>query len=85
MRPAQINSRSEPARRRIDELVRRTGMTATTIVELALLNYVPAAPLGDLPRGFVRKGRIVVGTGGHRVTATEVQASIDAVREGERD
>ncbi len=60
-------------------------MAATTIVELALQSYVPSTRIDELPPGFVRKGKIIVGTGRHPLTTAEVQASIDADREGDRD
>lgn len=60
-------------------------MTATLIIEEALRSYVPATPTGELRPGFVRKGRIIVGTGRHRLTVDDVQASIDETRNGVRD
>lgn len=37
-------------------------MTATLILEEALRSFVPDAPRNEPPPGFVRKGRIIVGT-----------------------
>ena len=81
---AQINIRSAFVRDRVSALVQRTGMTATQIVEEALRAYVP--PVIDLPHGrLVRKGPILVMTGGKRVTRAETEEAIESVRLGERD
>lgn len=60
-------------------------MTATLIIEEALRSYVPPTPVAALPSGFVRKGRILVGTGRHRLTVDDVQALIDESRLDPRD
>ena len=85
-RPAQVNIRSDPARQRLDELVRATGMAATTIVELALASYVPP-PLAvdELPPGMKRVGKLLVLTGGPLLTVEDVNASIEETRNGIRD
>ncbi len=81
---AQINIRSTFVRNRVSALVQRTGMTATQIVEEALRAYVP--PVVDAPHGrLVRKGPLLVMTGGKRVTRAETDAVIEAARLGERD
>ena len=81
---AQINIRSSFVRERVSALVQRTGMTATQIVEEALRAYVP--PVTDPPHGrLVRKGPILVMTGGKRVTRAETEAAIASARLGERD
>ena len=85
-RPSQVNIRSDIARRRLDELVRTTDMTATTIVEAALASYVPPqSVVEELPPGLKRVGRILVLTGGPRLTVEEVNASIEETRNGDRD
>lgn len=80
----QLNVRSEFAVRRVRQLVHDTGMTAVEIVEKALESFTPHHEPALVP-GLVRKGRLLVGSGTRRVTAEEVQASIDETREGVRD
>jgi hypothetical protein len=82
----QLNIRSAFARDRAAELARRTGMTTTQVVEEALRAYAPPAPATNdadetLPPGLVRKGRLLVLTGGPYLTADEWQAEIEAARE----
>jgi len=78
---AQLNVRSSFARRRAQELAKRTGMTATEIVEDALRGYVaPATPtrVGRL----VRRGPVLVmPASGRKVSLREANAALDAVRE----
>lgn len=81
---AQINIRSTFVRDRVNALARRTGMTATQIVEEALRAYAP--PVVDPPHGrLIRKGPLLVMTGGKRVTRNESNAAIEASRLGEQD
>ena len=87
VRPAQLNIRSDFVRQRIDELVRKTGMTATCIIEEALARCTPTIQIADddVPPGMKRVGRVLVALGGRPVTIEQVQASIDETREGIRD
>ena len=81
---AQINIRSSFVRERVSALVQRTGMTATQIVEEALRAYAP--PFTEPPHArLIRKGPILVMTGGKRVTRAETDAAIASARLGERD
>lgn len=82
-REAQLNIRSTFARERVADLVRRTGMTAAEIVEEALRAYVPPRSVADIP-GLVRKGRLLVMTGGPTVSHEEAEAAIQAVRNEDR-
>lgn len=78
-REAQLNIRSHFARQRVAELARKTGMSATQIVEEALRAYAPPADV--LPGGLVRKGALLVWTGGGRtITTEEALAAIEDVR-----
>lgn len=78
----QLNIRSEFARSRAQELADRTGMTATQVVEEALKAFEPEPrPVGRL----VRKGRLLVITGGPEITVEDVQRSIDEAREERMD
>ena len=81
---AQINIRSAFVRDRVSALVQRTGMTATQIVEDALRAYIPPVADQELSR-LTRKGLLLVMTGGNRVTRKETEATIEAIRLGERD
>ena len=79
---AQINIRSTFVRDRVTALVQRTGMTATQVVEEALRAYAP--PVAEPPHGrLVRKGPLLVMTGGKRVTHAETDAIIQEVRSGD--
>lgn len=85
-RPAQVAIRSDYVRRRTAEISRTTGMTVTRIIEEALAHYAPPVPIPDeLPPGLVREGRLLVLTGGGRVTVEQVNASIEETRNGVRD
>ena len=81
--PTQLNIRSRFARERASQLARRTGMTTTQVVEEALRAYAPAS---DAPvKGpLVRKGKILVRTGGKPVTYAEAEAALEMAR-SERD
>lgn len=59
---AQLNIRSNAARRRVSELVRATGKTATQVVEEALLAYRPPPPLERplAPAGLEWRGNFLV-------------------------
>jgi hypothetical protein len=79
----QLNIRSRFARDRAAAIARETGMTTTQVVEEALRAYVP--PLPDSPSpNLMRRGKLLV----HRPTGTaitqeQLNAEIDAVREGQ--
>ena len=77
---AQLNIRSAYARARAHEIARRTGMTATEVVEDALRGYVP--PTGpERVGGLVRRGPVLVKpAGGRRVTRQEADEALEAVR-----
>jgi hypothetical protein len=77
----QLNIRSAFARTRAHEIARRTGMTATEVIEDALRGYVPAA--GPTPVGALEvRGRVLVrpAAAGRRVSQAEADAALDAVR-----
>ncbi len=78
-RPAtQLNVRSPYAKERASTLAKATGMTTTQVVEEALRAYTP--PI-DTPVGrLVRKGKLLVMTGGPKVTLEETNAVIDEIR-----
>jgi hypothetical protein len=79
--PTQLNVRSSFARRRVHELVRQTGMTATEIVEDALRGYVPPASAAGVGR-LVRRGPVLVcPASGRKVTLAEANAALKTVRE----
>lgn len=82
IRRAQLNIRSPYARERVRELVHRTGMTATQVVEEALRAYTPPPPVEERTGRLVRKGRLLVmpANGRKPVTIEETQAAIEAVR-----
>lgn len=78
----QLNIRSAFARARAHEIARRTGMTATEVIEDALRGYVPAAepkPVGTL----VRRGKLLVlpASGRPRVSLTETNEALDMARD----
>ncbi len=76
---AQLNIRSAYARERSTQLARATGMTATQVIEEALRAYSP--PPTSAPRGrLVRRGPLLVMTGGKPVTLEETNAAIEAAR-----
>jgi len=77
----QFNIRSAFARERARELARRTGMTATQIVEDALRGYVPPGAVADIA-GLVRRDAILVMPAGSvKISTAEAQGALDAVRE----
>ena len=78
----QLNIRSAFARDRAAVLARQTGMTTTQVVEEALRAYAPPAPTpgAEGPR-LVRKGRLLVMTGGPPTTIEQILAQIDDARE----
>ena len=84
-RQAQINVRSDIVRRRVDEVTARTGMTATQYLEEAVLRHDP--PPEILPPGLKRVGRLLVLTlpDGVVFGLDEINAAIEADRNGERD
>ncbi|WP_395714688.1 type II toxin-antitoxin system VapB family antitoxin [Reyranella sp.] len=78
---AQLNIRSAFARERVREVARRTGMTATEIIEDALRGYVPAAEpraIGSL----VRRGPLLVFPAGRKrkISFSEAEAALEDVR-----
>ena len=82
---AQLNIRSSFARERAHELAKRTGMTATQVVEDALRGYVPPGEPAVGGR-LVRRGPILaLSMGGETVSLEEANAALEAVRDGERD
>lgn len=78
--PTQLNIRSRFARERASQLARRTGMTATQVVEEALRAYHPP---DDAPShgSLVRKGMILVKpSSGRTITLAEANAALEAAR-----
>lgn len=82
---AQLNIRSSFARERATEIARRTGMTATQVIEEALRAYAPPVS-EDPPAGLVRRGRLLVlsAEGRRTVTFEEAEEALEAART-ERD
>lgn len=81
---AQLNIRSAFARARVHEIARRTGMTATEIVEDALRGYVAVAPAVRVG-ALVRRGPVLVrpASDDRRVSLKEANAALDAARRRE--
>lgn len=78
---AQLNVRSNFARRRAHELAKRTGMTATEIVEDALRGYVPPAAARKVGKLVARGPVLVCPSSGKTVTLREANAALKAARE----
>lgn len=77
----QFNVRSAFARARAHELAKRTGMTATQVVEEALRSYVPPSDAGEVGR-LVRRGPILVHPGnGKKISLAEANAALNDIRE----
>jgi hypothetical protein len=77
----QLNVRSAFARMRAHELAKRTGMTATQIVEDALRGYVPPGGPARIG-GLVQRGPILVRPAdGAQVSLDEANAALEATRE----
>ncbi len=77
----QFNVRSAFARTRAHELAKLTGMTATQVVEDALLGYVPPGATMTAGR-LVQRGPILVRPSeGEKITLVEADAALNAVRE----
>lgn len=84
-RAPQLNIRSAFARERATELAVAMGVTTTEVVEQALRVFRPPPP-EVLPDGVRREGwLLVLSNGGHQITLDDVNAAIDADRNGERD
>lgn len=83
-RSAQLNIRSDSARRRVDDLVRETGLSVTQVVEDAVLAYRPApgASRPPAPEGMEWRGRFLVlkPTGGPIITMEDTNRAIDEDR-----
>lgn len=78
-----VRIRSGYASERARELVSITGWSVTMVVEEALRAYAPPPPIaddGELPPGLIRKGGLLVLTGGPRVTLEEANAMIEEGR-----
>ena len=83
--PVQFNVRSAFARARAQELAKRTGMTATQVVEDALRGYVPPGALAPVS-GLERQGPLLVlSSSGSKVSLEEANAELDRVRERDLD
>jgi hypothetical protein len=82
-RAAQLNIRSDAARRRVAELVAATGKSATQVVEDALQTYRPPPPVerAPLPEGFIYRNEWIVQTNAAPMTLEQHLAVIDDVRE----
>lgn len=82
---AQLNIRSDTARRRVAELVGATGKSATQVVEDALIAYRPPSfsNRAPAPEGLEWKGRFLVAksTGDSSIMTEQLLAAIDAARE----
>lgn len=77
----QFNVRSAFARKRAHELAKRTGMTATEVVEDALRGYVPPATATKVGR-LVRRGPVLVRpAAGSKVSLKDANAALNAARE----
>jgi hypothetical protein len=77
----QLNIRSAFVRERVRDVSRRTGMTATEVVEDALRGYIPAfeqQAVGTL----IRCGPILIRPARRRrkITLAEAEAALDAIR-----
>lgn len=78
----QLNVRSRFARDRAAAIARETGMTTTQVVEEALRAYVPPMPDSPTPN-LMRRGKLLVHRPtGSTITLDELNAEIEAVREG---
>ena len=78
---AQLNIRSAYACNRVREIARKTGMTATELVEDALRRYVPPA-VPEPVEGLIRRGPVLVKAAqGRQVTFDEADQALQAVRE----
>lgn len=80
-RQAQVNVRSDTLKRRVDEVVARTGMSATRFLEEAAARFEPEPEV--LPPGLKRVGWLLVAEAkpGHRkVTLEDVNAAVEEDR-----
>ena len=78
---AQLNIRSAFVRERVRDFARRTGMSATEVVEDALRGYIPASEpqaVGTL----IRRGPVLVRPAGKRrkIRLAEAEAALAASR-----
>ena len=82
-RAAQLNIRSDAARRRVAELVAETGKSATQVVEEALQSYRPPPPpeLPPLSPGFEYRNGWIVQTNCPPMTLEQHLAISDEARE----
>ena len=77
----QLNIRSAFVRERVRDVARRTGMTATEVVEDALRGYIPASEpqaVGTL----IRRGPLLVRPVGkrRRIRLAEAETALNASR-----
>ncbi|MDF0490378.1 type II toxin-antitoxin system VapB family antitoxin [Sphingomonas sp. H39-1-10] len=77
----QLNVRSAFAHARAHELARRTGMTATQVVEDALRGYVPPGVAVTVGKLVLRGPILVRPAGGSSVSLEEANAALEAARE----
>jgi hypothetical protein len=79
---AQLNIRSAFARQRAHEIARRTGMTATEVIEDALRGYVPATEPTQVG-ALVRRGPVLVrpASDRRRVSLAEANQALAAARD----
>lgn len=84
---SQITIHSRYAYARTRDLARATGKTVTQVIEEALRAYDPQLPIASFPRprGWARRGKFIVLTGGPPVAMSETLASIEADRDERGD
>ncbi len=80
---AQLNIRSDAARRRVAELVAETGKSATQVVEDALQSYRPPPPVErpPLPEGFAYRNGFIVQTAKLDLTPEDHERATREARE----
>jgi hypothetical protein len=79
---AQLNICTAFARERVHEIARRTGMTATEVIEDAIRGYVPAGEPKQVG-ALVRRGPLLVlpASGRRQVSLTEANEALGATRD----